>query len=352
MDPDAEVDVDMSPYLIRYKSGRVRRLMGTSRVAAGSDAATGVTSKDVSLDAAGLAARLYIPTDVLGKPGEKLPLLVYFHGGAFSVHSAFSGAYSRFLNALVSAARAVAISVDFRLAPEHPVPAAYDDAWAALRWAVAATCGRAAGSGPAPQEPWLAEHGNVARVFVAGDSTGGNIAHNVAMRAGRIGFGLPGGAKIEGMVLLHPYFRGGELLPSELTEPRSLERAERSWAFVTAGRYGIDHPFVNPLAMAAAEWAALGCRRALVTVAGLDKMRDRGRRYVEALRASGAWAGDEAVLYEDRGVRHVFFLRKSEGSDKARKDMVAAVASFMASSSAEGRCGLSMCSSGTSDAKL
>ncbi|CAO2191791.1 unnamed protein product [Urochloa humidicola] len=345
MDPDTEVDVDLSPYLIRYKSGRVRRLMGTSKVAAGTDAATGVTSKDVAIDAgaAGLAARLYIPTDVLGKPEEKLPVLVYFHGGAFSVHSAFSGAHFSFLNALVSAARAVTVSVDFRLAPEHPVPAAYDDAWAALRWAVA-SCSASA----AVNEPWLAEHGDVTRIFVAGDSTGGNIAHNVAMRAGRIG--LPGGARIEGMVLLHPYFRGGELLPSERREPLSLERAERWWAFVTAGRYGIDHPFVNPLTMAAAEWSALGCRRALVTVAGLDKMRDRGRRYVEVLKAS-AWAGDEAVLYEDHGERHVFFLRKSDGSDKA-KDMIAAVASFMASSSAEASSGPSVCSSGSSNAKL
>jgi acetyl esterase/lipase len=90
MDPDAEVDFDFSPFLIRYKSGRVHRLMGTSRVGAGADAATGVTSRDVAIDAAtGLAARLYIPSDVLGKT-EKLPLLVYFHGGAFSVHSPFS----------------------------------------------------------------------------------------------------------------------------------------------------------------------------------------------------------------------------------------------------------------------
>ena len=81
MDPNAEVDFDFSPFLIRYKSGRVRRLMGTSRVDAGADAASGVTSRDVAIDAgAGLAARLYIPSDVFGTP-EKLPLLVYFHGG-------------------------------------------------------------------------------------------------------------------------------------------------------------------------------------------------------------------------------------------------------------------------------
>jgi acetyl esterase/lipase len=92
MDPDTEVDYDMSLYLIRYKSGRVHRLMGTRRVDAGTDAATGVTSTDVVIDVGtGLAARLYIPSDVLGT-STKLPLLVYFHGGAFAMNSAFSTA--------------------------------------------------------------------------------------------------------------------------------------------------------------------------------------------------------------------------------------------------------------------
>ncbi|CAO2169398.1 unnamed protein product [Urochloa humidicola] len=205
MDLDTEVDVDLSPYLIRYKSGRVRRLMGTSKVAAGADTATGVTSKDVTIDATtGLAARLYIPTDVLDKTDEKLPVLVYFHGGAFSVHSAFSATHFRFLNAHVSAARAVAVSVDFRLAPKHPVPAAYDDAWAALRWDVATCTAAGSGTSPGPEEPWLAEHGDPARVFIAGDSTGEHIAHNLAMRAGRIG--LPGDTRIKGMVLLLTIF--------------------------------------------------------------------------------------------------------------------------------------------------
>ncbi|CAO2163018.1 unnamed protein product [Urochloa humidicola] len=83
----------------------------------------------------------------------------------------------------------------------------------------------------------------------------------------------------------------------------------------------------------------------------MDKMRDRARRYVEVLRAS-AWDGDEAVLHEDNGERHVFFLRKSDGSDKARKDMIAAVASFVASSRAEARFSPFARCLGSSDAKL
>ncbi|GJN15961.1 hypothetical protein PR202_gb02910 [Eleusine coracana subsp. coracana] len=330
MDPDhGDIDFDFSPFLIRYKSGRVRRLMGTSRLPAGTDAATGVACKDVVIDAAtGLAARLYIPGDILlgdddnnnnNNPETKLPLLVFFHGGAFAVHSAFSRAHSGFLNALVRAARVVAVSVDYRLAPEHRVPAAYDDAWAALRWAVAAGC---SASGPAP-EPWLADHADAARLFVAGDSAGANIAHNVAMRAGK---SSDDGPRIEGMVLLHPYFRGKEPLPSELANPKVMARAERSWAFVCAGEFDLDHPFINPLAMPAAEWAALGCRRALVTVAELDTLRDRGRRYVETLRGS-AWAGEEAVLYETEGEGHVYFIDKSgAGGEKAAREMAAVVA--------------------------
>jgi acetyl esterase/lipase len=324
MDPDAEVDFDFSPFLIRYKSGRVRRLMRTPRVDVGADAATGVTSRDISIQA-GLAARLYVPSDVLGGPDEKLPVLVYFHGGAFAVHSAFAAAHHVFLNALVFAARVVAVSVDYRLAPEHPVPAAYDDAWAALRWAVA-SCAAAviAVSGTGGGDPWLAAHGDAARLFVAGDSSGANIAHNVTLRAG--GSGLPGGARIEGMLLLHPYFRGQELLPSERTDPNLLQKAERAWGFVCGWRYGLDHPFVNPLALPAEEWAKLGCRRALVTVAELDTLRDRGRRYVEALRGS-AWAGEEALLHETEGEEHVYFIDKP-GGEKAKQEM-AAVVSFV-----------------------
>nr|XP_051211667.1 probable carboxylesterase 13 [Lolium perenne] len=314
MDPDTEVDFDFSPFLVRYKSGRVHRLMGSSRASAGVDAATGVTCKDVLIDAdAGLAARLYLPKGV--PASKKLPVLVYFHGGAFVVQTAFSAVYYRFLNALVAAAGVVAVCVDYRLAPEHPLPAAYHDAYAALRWTMS-SCS------PAGTEPWLAEHGDAARIFVAGDSAGANIAHNVAMKAGSARI------EVEGMALLHPYFRGRDLLPSEGTNPRlartEAERGEETWAFVCAGRYGIDHPFINPLAMPAEQWATLGCRRALVTVGDLDTLRDRTRRYVETLRGS-AWGGQEALLHETDGEGHAYFLEKSGQGHKADKEMDAVV---------------------------
>jgi acetyl esterase/lipase len=183
-------------FLVLYKSGRVQRFMGTDTVPASTDTATGVASRDSVVDAAAdLAVRLYLPplttnrtaagSETETDDGELLlPLVVYFHGGAFVTESAFSPTYHRYLNALASRARVLAVSVAYRLAPEHRLPAAYDDAWVALRWTLAN-----ARSGP---DPWLSRHADLTRLFLAGDSAGSNIAHNMAMRAGREG-GLDGG---------------------------------------------------------------------------------------------------------------------------------------------------------------
>uniref|UniRef100_J3MTS6 Alpha/beta hydrolase fold-3 domain-containing protein n=2 Tax=Oryza brachyantha TaxID=4533 RepID=J3MTS6_ORYBR len=128
---DAEdVDFLFLPFLVLYKSGRVVRFMGTDTVPASTDPATGVASRDVVIDAdAGLAVRLYMPNVANLTAGErgrsgKLPLVVYYHGGAFVTESAFSPTYQRYLNALASKAGVLAVSVEYRLAPEHPLPRA------------------------------------------------------------------------------------------------------------------------------------------------------------------------------------------------------------------------------------
>ncbi|KAF6991652.1 hypothetical protein CFC21_008715, partial [Triticum aestivum] len=75
------------------------------------------------------------------------------------------------------------VSVDYHLSLEHPLPTAYDDAWTALRWVL-----RSARFGT---EPWLSRRTDLTRLLLVGDSAGGNIAHNMAMRTGREG--LDGG---------------------------------------------------------------------------------------------------------------------------------------------------------------
>ncbi|GJN15960.1 hypothetical protein PR202_gb02909 [Eleusine coracana subsp. coracana] len=324
-DPNTEVKFDFTPFLIQYKSGRVQRLMGTSVVPATSlDPRTGVSSRDVVVDAAtGLAARLYLPSTSSthhahrnGKGGGKrLPVLLYFHGGAFVVESAFGPAYHGYLNALAASAGVLAVSVNYRLAPEHPLPAAYDDAWAAMQWVLR----------NARADPWLANHADVSRVFLAGDSAGGNIAHNLAMRVGEQQqhhhqFLLSTGSStniIKGVALLDPYFLGGN---------SAGPAAARAWGFICAGRYGTGHPFVNPAAgLPRAAWRTMPAPRVLVTVSGRDGLGPWQRAYVDAVRASG-WPGT-ARLYVTPGEGHCFFLSNLQ-SPKAAMHM-ATLAAFV-----------------------
>ncbi|KAJ1268852.1 hypothetical protein BS78_07G165100 [Paspalum vaginatum] len=313
-DPNMEVKFDFSPFLIQYKSGRVRRFMGTTFVPPSLDSRTGVASRDVAVDQrTGLAVRLYRPSRRAvaagGGGGKKLPVLVYFHGGAFAVESAFDPVYHNYLNTLTARAGVVAVSVNYRLAPEHPLPAAYDDSWAALAW-VLDNARRGGG------DPWLSRHGDASRVFLAGDSAGGNIAHNLAMRAGQQQQqGGHGAARIRGVALLDPYFLGRYVDPG----------ARRAWGFICAGRYGTGHPYVNPTALPAAAWRRLPSARVLMTVSDQDRLGPFQRAYVDALRRSG-WGG-RAQLYVTHGEGHCYFLNNLD-SPKAAMHM-ATLAAFI-----------------------
>ncbi|KAG0523964.1 hypothetical protein BDA96_07G168800 [Sorghum bicolor] len=308
-DPNMEVKFDFSPFLIQYKSGRVQRFMGTTFVPASMDSRTGVASRDVVVDhGTGLAVRLYRPSRRAvaagAGGGRRLPVLVYFHGGAFVVESAFDPVYHNYLNALTAKAGVIAVSVNYRLAPEHPLPAAYDDAWTALSWVL--DNARRGG------DPWLAKHGDASRLFLAGDSAGGNIAHNLAMRAGAAAASI----RIKGVALLDPYFLGRYVSGG----------AQRSWDFICAGRYGMDHPYVDPMAALPAEvWRRLPSARVLMTVSDQDRLGPFQRAYVDALRASG-WRG-QARLYVTPGEGHCYFLNNL-ASPKAAMHM-ATLAAFI-----------------------
>ncbi|KAF0908717.1 hypothetical protein E2562_028153 [Oryza meyeriana var. granulata] len=300
------VAVELLPFIRVYASGRVERLLGTDTVAASLDESTGVASKDVTVDpATNLSVRLYLPPAVAA--GERLPIIVYFHGGGFMVESAASPAYHRYLNALTSRARVVAVSVEYRLAPEHPLPAAYDDSWAALAWAVAAAAPNA-GNGP---EPWLAEHGDASRVFLAGDSAGANIAHNVAMRAAAAP--LPGGAGITGVLLMHPYFWD----TSNTMGPALEDRIRHEWRFMCGSPDArVDDPRLSPTVQGAPSLHALPCKRVMVAVAEDDFLAAKGRAYYAALLAS-RWPG-EAELVDTPGEDHVFHLQRPSTASAAK----------------------------------
>ncbi|CAL5016689.1 unnamed protein product [Urochloa decumbens] len=310
-DDDDVVIHDFAPLILEYKSGRLERPIPMPRVPPGLDAATGVLSKDVTLSPHSFV-RLYLPPAATTEKNTKLPVLVYFHGGGFVIGSAASAAYHRCLNDLAAACPAVAVSVDYRLAPEHPVPAAYEDSLGALKWALSAA---------SDSDPWLAAHGDLSRVFLAGDSAGGNICHHLAMHPDIRGAGL------RGVVLIHPWFWGKEPIGGE---PRgSTQKMQKGlWEFVCPGAVGgEDDPRMNPTAPGAPGLENLACEKVLVCVAEGDVLRWRGKAYAEAVeRARG---GDEArvEVFESEGVGHVFYLM--EPATEKAKELLDRIAAFV-----------------------
>ncbi|MBB6465261.1 acetyl esterase [Aminobacter lissarensis] len=119
--------------------------------------------EDVSIagGARAIPARLYKP-----RGGKRLPLLVFCHGGGFVLCSLET--HDNFCRALAKAGDCAVLSIDYRLAPEHKFPAAYEDALAALEWAAA----NASALGCDPE-----------RLALAGDSAGGNLAAAASLHA-------------------------------------------------------------------------------------------------------------------------------------------------------------------------
>ncbi|KAL5992741.1 hypothetical protein ACLOJK_013660 [Asimina triloba] len=259
------------------------------------DPTTGVSSKDVDiLPELGVKGRLYLPR--LTGSNQKLPILVHYHGGAFCIESAFSSLYHPYLNSLVAEANVVAVSVNYRKAPKHRLPAAYNDSWAALQWVAS----HSEGGGT---EGWLQDHADFTRLFVGGDSAGANISHQMAARAGTCEIGY--GVKILGAILVHPFFWGTEAIGKEAKLAVLKVFVDALWWFVYPSMASLDDPFINPVASRSrlSMWA---CERVLVCVAEKDLLRDRGWLYYRWLEMSG-WEGS-LDGFETKGEGHVFHL--------------------------------------------
>ncbi|XWS62884.1 hypothetical protein CRYUN_Cryun06bG0048900 [Craigia yunnanensis] len=308
----SEILFDGAPFLRVYKDGRVERLVGTQIVSPGIDPKTNVESKDVLYSQeTGQSVRLYIPKNVSST--QKLPLLVYFHGGGFCIETAFSPTYHSYLNSLVAEANVIAVSVDYRRAPEHPIPVAYDDSWAALKWVAS----HYSGNGP---EEWLNCYVDFDKVYLSGDSAGANIAHHIAIKIGKE---MLDGVNLVGIVLAHPYFWGKEPVGDEIKDPAVRAKMEEFWRLASPTTNGSDDPWINPIDNQSL--VSLGCSRVLVCVAEKDILRHRGWYYCEKLKKCG-WGG-EVEMMEAQGEDHVFHLLKPTCKNAVAK--LKKVAAFM-----------------------
>ncbi|KAL2936532.1 putative carboxylesterase 2 [Bienertia sinuspersici] len=138
-------------------------------------------------------------------------------------------------------ANVMVVSVDYRLAPEHPLPAAYDDSWAGLQWVV-----------QSPRHLWIKDDADLSKVYLAGDSAGANIAHRMAKKLGlenEQNININTNILLKGILLIHPFFWGKERIGSEvekLANSPGSGMADRLWEFVCPGTSGTDDPLINP----------------------------------------------------------------------------------------------------------
>ena len=197
--------------------------------------------------------------------------------------------------------RAVVVSVDYRLAPEHPFPAAVDDAVAAARWAAA----------------HLGELGGDDRLGLAGDSAGGNLAAVVAQQL------HADGTPVTAQFLIYPAVDSAGEYPSRVENAKGyfLEQPTMDWFY---GHYagGFDDPADPRLSpLRAADLSGLA--PALVVTAEFDPLRDEGEAYARALEDAG---GPVTVRRYD-GMIHGFFDLGpiSPGAKAAVADAIAAL---------------------------
>ncbi|CAH2036256.1 unnamed protein product [Thlaspi arvense] len=309
----SDIVYDHPPFVRIYKDGRVERLSGTEIVPASLTPQNGVVSKDVVYSPEhNLSVRLFLPHK-LAAGNKKLPLLIYIHGGGWIVESPFSPMYHDFLTEVVKSANCLAVSIQYRRAPEDPIPAAYEDSWTAIQWIFS----HADGSGPVD---WINEYADFDRVFLAGDSAGANISHHMAMRAGKEKLN----ARIKGTAIVHPAFWGKDPVDEkDVQDERIRSNMAEFWEKLVSPNSvdGTGDPLFDVVG-SGSDFSGLGCEKVLVAVAGKDVFVRQGLAYAAKLKQSG-WRGDLEVV-EDEDEDHCFHLENpdSENTPKFMKKFV------------------------------
>ena len=218
------------------------------------------------------SARLYAPSF------ERLPVLLYLHGGGFTIGSLET--HDSLCRQLALRSGAAVLSLDYRLAPEHRFPAAVDDCWAVMRWLFSAA--DALGL-------------DATRIAVGGDSAGGTLAAVCALHARDLGLSLAlqllitPGTTAHADTASHRQFATGHLLDAASIAwffNHYIDASQRSdWRFAPLNAE--DHSGVAPACLVLAE---------------CDPLVDEGLAYADRLRA----AGGQIELELFRGVTHDF----------------------------------------------
>jgi acetyl esterase len=231
------------------------------------------------------------------------PTVVFSHGGGWTLGTLDSA--DDICRELAARTGALVISVDYRLAPEHPFPAALDDAYRATEW-VAANADTLGGGGP---------------LAVAGTSAGAGLAAAVALRAA-----VEGGPDVAVQALCYPMLDRDDSAASytEHGDGPLLTAADIAWFWEQYLRSPVDahNPFAAPLR--ADDSLLAGAPPAVVATAGVDPLRDEGRGYAD--RLEGAAVPVERVHEPDLSHGFCSLAGDVPAADRAMDDLCGALA--------------------------
>lgn len=277
LDPDLKSLMDKAPALpaLETLSAPEARAIYEARPKPPGPEVAGVAERVLAGPGGDLSVRIYTPAGT-----GPFPLLVFFHGSGFVLCSL--NTHDGLCRHLCAGSGYVVVSVDYRLAPEAPFPAAVDDCVFATRWA---------------GENAASLNASLACLVVGGDSAGGNMAAVTALRIRD-----EGGPELAGQLLIYPvtdFHTPGTASYRENAEGYGLTRAGMIWFWRQyASKTDATRPNASPLRAP----SLAGLPPALVHTAEFDVLRDEGEEY--AMRLAEAGVPVHAVRWD--GMTHGF----------------------------------------------
>eukprot|EP00249_Psilotum_nudum_P010794 c22773_g1_i2 orf=86-1075(+) len=298
-----------------YSDGTVDRLLPVPTTPPSHLFVDGVATKDLILDATkGVWVRIFLPQK---RREKRLPVVLYAHGGAFCTGDPSWALFHDFCHRMALKSEAIWVSLNYRLAPEHRLPAAYEDGCLAFRWLRSQAEMQANGTGA---EPWLDQFGDFSRLFLAGESAGGAVVFNVAMR---ISEEDREPVNVCGLLLVHPAFHTEAKRESMMDDDGSA-RTRAFYSFALPVGADLDHPLVNPLVPQAPSLnRLLSYPLVVLAVAEVDFRYDLTMKFFETVRA----ICENVHLIISRDQVHAFHLLDTDCEEalQLEQDLAAAI---------------------------
>jgi acetyl esterase len=290
IDPQVQAALDRRPFSLPHNRYGLKLLRVLARLVSkygdwNPPAVGSVTDLTVPGPAGDIPARRYLPAS-----DGPVPTIIYFHGGGYVVGGLET--HDRLCRLLTRESNCGVLSVAYRLAPEHPFPAAVEDASAAVEWAAANSQALGGADGLA----------------LAGDSAGGTLAAVCALMAVE-----QDGPEIDYQALLYPGV-GVEEEQQSVQAHAGMVLDEVDLRWFRECYFGSDVHLRNPYADPTNACNLSGVPPATVVTAGFDPLRDGGKRYAEQLLADGVdvrYVNYEAMVHGFATMRDVDRAREA-----------------------------------------